>query len=61
MQDFVDSNHDDEEEDDISTYAFKSGNSGSVIDIQKEMDQTIFDDMLAALINSRFIAPLVAL
>ena len=61
MQDFVDSHHEDEEEDDISSYSFKSGNSGSVIDIQKEMDQTVFDDMLAALINSRFIAPLVAL
>ena len=59
MRDF--DNHNNEDDDDINSYLFKSGNSGSVIDIQKEMDQTVFDDMLAALINSRFIAPLVAL
>ena len=54
-------NHNNEDDDDINSYVFKSGSSGSVIDIQKEMDQTVFDDMLAALLNSRFIAPLVAL
>ena len=50
----------DAEDDDIDNYSFKSGNS-AVIDIQKEMNLTVFDDMLAALINSRFVAPLVAL
>ena len=50
----------DEDDVDISNYSFKGGNS-AVFDIQKEMNVTVFDDMLAALINSRFVAPLVAL
>ena len=50
----------DEDDVDISNYSFKGGNS-AVIKILKEMNLTVFDDMLAALINSRFVAPLVAL
>ena len=46
---------------DISSYPLKSIDASGNFDIKKEMDITIFDDILAAFINSRYMAPLVAL
>lgn len=53
-------NDDDDMDEDIDSYKLRCIHS-SEIDVQKEMDHTVFDDMVTAFTNSKLLAPLVAL
>jgi len=54
-------NDDYESDSDASNYLLRSVDANGNFDIKKEMDVTVFDDIIAAFINSRYMAPLVAL